>query len=262
MCANGEDDEIAYIQWGEDFGGPFSGGLDCGEYIELSKKTREEKSQDLHHLALRKLFECEQVGAFFWETSKAYGYGDESGTGESFTDDSHGAYGSWANINLHKPSSADIETILSAVIDMLTAMPFANQLSHGWTKEGNEAAEYLLPGDTVMVSSDWGADHVAFKVTTVDGRQIGYLDHWYVTQVQCSQETAARIIALALPYAKATVYELNPLSLRNAGVKEPEMSIRFDALQINLGEVRNEVRSALRKKASQRTLSTVAEEAM
>ena len=251
MCAMGEDSEIAFIQWGEDFGDPFSGGLSCSEYVKMAEEYKGKASGDLHELALRKLFEREQVDSFFWETSQAYGYSDES-----FEYEPYGEKSWWMTIDWRKPSADDVEKICSAAIDILADMPIANTLRGGWTKEGNEAVENLLPGDAVLVDSKWSTDHVELWVSTTDRKQIGYVDYWYETQADCDPETADMLIALVLPHVKVTVNELTPLSLRNAGVQEPIMSVRFDALPVDFAEVLSEVRSTLGKKLSERSTTS------
>lgn len=65
MCAMGN--EIAYIQWGEDFGSPFNGGLEYEEFVDWGNTVRSKSPTTLHEMALRELFELESVSTFFWE---------------------------------------------------------------------------------------------------------------------------------------------------------------------------------------------------
>ena len=72
ICALCEaDEEVAYIQWGKDFGDSSDGGLWYDEFQEWSKKVKGSSPESLSDIALRVLFDTTKTCDFFWESSKA-----------------------------------------------------------------------------------------------------------------------------------------------------------------------------------------------
>lgn len=153
---------------------------------------------------------------------------------------------------------------MSAVVDVAAALPLIAGIGYGYTKEGNDAVEALLPGDVVSVSGEWNeTDFSALKVSTSDGSQIGYVSGWIrVVEDYDINRIALGVLSLMLPHTKATVCELTPVSLRNTGVEGPNMSIRLDMEEVDFAKLREEVSAMLEKPCSERTLSSDVKEAM
>lgn len=173
-------------------------------------------------------------------------------------------------VNWRNPSEREINTVVSVAACVVAALPYSWSLGYGWTKEGNEAVEKMLPGDEVMVTSEWSdSSFTSLKVSTVDNIQIGIgNEHMFIARgasiddygryiTSCDiDEIALGVLALMLPHIKATICDLTPVSLRNTGVEGPKMSVRFDALRLDFASVMDEIRESLKKECSERTLTS------
>ena len=255
MCAMG--DEIAFIQWGDSFGDPYDGGCDYDEFISEKHDVLSKMPTTLHEMALRVLFSREDVGTFFWEHSGDY---DEDG----YDDD---GYYSWSipPVNWSVPTSDDLARIKSAVAEVLAALPITTNIYSGFTQEGNDAAESLMPGDAVVVNGKWNKDDFnGLTGSTVTGEQLGRFGEWLsIVDDYEVNRIAPGVLALLVPHVRATVAELTPLSLRNKGVDGPKLSVRLDALRIDdFNALLDEVEELLKKDCPERNLSSNVEEAM
>lgn len=197
---------------------------------------------------------------FGWDEDEDDGYGYDY-----YSDDGE-AVNLWDRpaVNWRNPSAKDEEKIVSSIVDVMAALPLALSVGYGFTKEGNDAVEKLLPGDTVQITGEWDAtDFRALKVSTVEGAQIGYTSGWVrIVEDYEINRIALGILALILPHIKATVSELTPVSLRNTGVEGPSMGIRLNACIVDFDEVMDEVRALLERDCPERALSSSVEEAM
>lgn len=190
---------------------------------------------------------------FGWDDEDyGYGYGYYDSDGESVN--------LWDRppVNWRNPTSGDVNKVLSAVVDVAAALPLIVGIGYGYTKEGNDAVEALLPGDVVSVSGEWDeTDFSALKVSTSDGTQIGYVSGWIrVVEDYDINRIALGVLSLMLPHICATVCELTPASLRNAGAEGPSMSIRLDLEEADFTKLREEVAAMLEKPCSERTPSS------
>ena len=161
-------------------------------------------------------------------------------------------------VNWRNPTSGDISKIAAAVVDVAAALPLIAGIGYGYTKEGNDAVESLLPGDEVLVSGEWSdTDFSALKVSTLGGAQIGYISGWIeIVEDFDINRIALGVLSLMLPHTRATVCELTPVSLRSTGVEGPNMSIRLDMEEVDFAILREEVSAMLEKSCSERTLSS------
>ena len=200
-----------------------------------------------------------------------FGWDDEDDGGyDDYDDGYYGSDGESVNqwdrppVNWCNPTPGDVSKIVSAVVDIAAALPLIADIGYGYTKEGNNAVESLLPGDAVLVSGEWTETYFsALKVSTLDGAQIGYVGSWIrVVEDYDVNRIALGILSLMLPHTKATVCELTPVSLRNTGVEGPNMSIRLDMEEVDFGKLRDEVSVMLEKPCTERTLSSDAKGAM
>ena len=252
MCAMG--DETAMIQWGEELASPFDGGLDCEDFVAWSKEIKAQTPVTLQDMALRQLFQEESANSFFWSLLDG---GDEFG-GNYDTD--YEPWNTWDKppVNWANPSTDDAKKIVSAVLDVAAGLPLIAGIGYGYTKEGNDAVEALLPGDVVSVSGEWNeTDFSALKVSTTDGTQIGYVSGWIrVVEDYDINRIALGVLSLMLPHTRATVCELTPVSLRNTGAEGPNMSIRLDMEEVDFAKLREEVCAMVEKPCSERALSS------
>ena len=181
-----------------------------------------------------------------------YGYGYYGSDGESVN--------LWDRppVNWRNPTPGDVSKIIAAVVDVAAALPLIAGVGYGYTKEGNDAVEALLPGDVVSVSGEWNeTDFSALKVSTTDGTQIGYVSGWIrVVEDYDINRIALGVLSLMLPHTRATVCELTPVSLRNTGAEGPNMSIRLDMEEVDFAKLREEVCAMVEKPCSERALSS------
>lgn len=260
MCAMGDD--TAFIQWGENFGDPFSGGVDCKEYLAMVEEAKSDNPETLHEMALRKLFSSEAVSTFFWGSDDEE-YDDEFEDEDGYYDEDEG-YIPWGELNWNNPNTRDLGRIKTLLPKVASALPVTMRVSSGWTAAGNEAVEMMLPGDEVRVVGKWGkSKFVALCVETIDGTKIGQIGEWeQIVEGYYENQIAHGVLALMLPYVEATVESLTPMSLRNATAEGPKLEIRFDMVEADLNEVRERAHEMLEKSCSERSLSSRTEEAM
>lgn len=257
MCAVAGDpeDEIAYIQWGESMGGPFDGGLQYDEYVEWGKKVKTQTPMNLQEMSLRKLFESESAGSFFWshqDDDDGYYYG------------SMGFTGSYWNINWRKPSATDLDSIDDIVSRTLAKFPWVVAIT-GSTYEGREAnVEGLVPGDMVKLVSDWNTqyfDPVGIAVYTADGKRLGNLDGvWGMGMGMENYERSA--LACILPHIKAYAELVQPLSTRDGRSRHSSVTVRLEITDDPIGGIYDEVHDLLKKGLNQRELTSDLKEAM
>ena len=258
MCAMGE--ELAYIQWGVDFGDPYSGGVECEEYLEMSAEVRSDSPETLHEMALWKLFQGESIETYFWE----YSGGDDEYEDDYYDEDE--GYAPWSSpeIKWDNLKSGDFDRVKTSLLKVASALPITMNVSSGWTAAGNEAVEAILPGDEVRVVGKWGkSKFVALCAETTDGTKIGQFGEWErIVEGYYENQIAQAVLALMLPYVETTVESLTPMSLRNTGVDGPKVCIRFDMVEADLVEVHKKVLETLEKPCAERSLSSSAKEAM
>lgn len=169
-------------------------------------------------------------------------------------------------INWVAPQDKDIQSIDKLLAQAIAAFPWCNRLYSGFSPQGNEAAEYLFPGDSVMITSDWNdfeinGRNVIFNVSDMKGTCIGRLSGWIqLFDGYENSDSALPLLACLLPYLKTTVYENTPVSLRNKGVEGPNLTIRFDLDSIDFGRLVSEVHELLTKDLCERMTSSKAGE--
>ena len=254
MCAMG--DEIAYIQWGVPLGSPYDGGCEYDEYIAQMTDVFSKTPTTLHEIALRELFSHEDVGSFFWEHSNDY---DEDGEGEG-----EGGYWGLPPINWSKPTQDDVMRIKNTALEVLAELPLVMDFNTGFTPEGNEIAESLLPGDEVRLSSVWGKDGPsALEVKTPNGIMLGARGRWLnIFDDYYANDAALGVLSLLLPHMHASIFELVPVSLRSKGTYGLTLRVRLDALPTDLAQVMDEAVELLKEDCLERELSTYVREAI
>lgn len=176
------------------------------------------------------------------------------------------------SINWRKPTDNDFTRIDSIVLEVLSAFPQEHSMNRYSMEEYADNAETLNVGERVVVRTVWDDEkmpseyeyrprYVMFNVETMSGKPLDRLHDWMeIVDDWRISEAAPQVLACLLPHVNATICELNPVSLRNANVTSPEMSIRFDLEPIDLDAVILEVHEALEKSFEDRSLSTIGRE--
>lgn len=168
-------------------------------------------------------------------------------------------------VNWRNLSANDINKIVRAIPSVMSALPLVRNVGYGWTKEGCEAAEALLPGDYVVARGEWSAsDFSATNVSTTSGVKLGIMSGWIDLGDVDYEITrlAPAILALLLPHMCVTVESLVPVSLRSKGVEGPKMKVRLEMKETDLTTLSDEVRAVLAKSCAERSLTSSAKEAM
>lgn len=174
---------------------------------------------------------------------------------------------SWSyGVNWLKPAKGDLKQIDKLLVGGLVGMPWMHRLDRGFTPEGNDAAEALLPGDELLVRATWSTENGTpeIAVMALDGTQVGGLGMWDVQLgYGANPSDGIHVLSCLLPYLRASVWDLVPGSLRNKGHDEPTLTVRFDvAKPYDLDEVLAQAHELLSKGPQEREHASLVSEVM
>ena len=172
-------------------------------------------------------------------------------------------------LNWESPNEEDLAEIGLAVLCGVCGYPKYLGFNEESSPEGNEEAEHLLVGDPVTLVSDWfvvdydadpDEDPVAFHGCGADlkvyGPKGGLLGTTWC-HMMYQDETSDGVLVCILPHLRATLQDMTPISLRNAGVGRPKLTVRLDLEPIDAGRLVDEVHALLKKDIGSLSLSTI-----
>ena len=249
MCAMG--DEIAYIQWGEDFGSPSDGGLEYEEFADWGNTVRSKSPTTLHEMALRELFELESAGTFFWEHAD-----DEDGV--YYSGGYSMGYMDAYSVDWRNPSARDLSSIDNAITQVLEKFPWVIGVTGSAYEGREENVEGLVPGDLVKILANWNSPYFnpcALEVYTADGRSIGNLDNIWGEAMQL-EDIERTAIACILPHIKAYAEIVEPLSTKDGRSRHSKVTVRLEVNDQSLASIFDEVHALLKKSIGKRDLTS------
>ena len=197
-----------------------------------------------------------------------FGWSDDDDGGEDFypSGDDGTSVNLWDRpvVSWTNPSEWDKQLILTAAAEIASALPLTIEADTSSAFERHDAAESLLPGDTVLVQSQWDATNLErLVVTTLNHIRIAKFPGWI--QLVDNWETnriAKGVLSLMLPHVHATIDSITPLSLRNKGADGPKMSIRLDLTPTDFDELKCEIMELLQKGCTERSTESCVKGAM
>lgn len=162
-------------------------------------------------------------------------------------------------INWHSNRPQNLERLRAAILGELGKMPCMFRVYGGFCPNSLEQAEQLLPCDEVVLKTNWESAQlkpVAIEVFASDGQPLGVLGN--VGQGEPSLE-GMRLAALAclVPYLRAYVWDVKPLSIRSAKSKHAEIVVAVQASPIDIPRLFEEVNVLMVLPRNERVRSSI-----
>lgn len=194
-------------------------------------------------------------------------YGDESPNsvlGEIVSGFEGGGYSRYACLDWLHLTERDLKDIDWLILNNLHQFPWFCHCM-GWSAEGIECIERMLPGDSVRVCARWlkpmGVGGVSIFANNDEGVALArvettprFLNSWE------GPLASAQLFACLLPHLKVSVTEVKPRKSRDSYVDSAYFTLRFDLEPIDVGEVLEGVRRLLSENLEDRTMFSKGEE--
>lgn len=184
-----------------------------------------------------------------------WGWEDED---EESCDEEYIDFNERPSLNWTDPSEKDLAKIDELILKGPECFPLCQWAEGDFTQVGKDAGESMLPGDAVVVTSEWGDGGARFFVRNLEGVELCRIYFWDLGLSGNWEDDrdASAVVACLLPYLRVSVWSLTPLSMRNKGAYGPKLMLRFDLEPVEASELVTHVHALLEKKLEDRALSS------